>query len=140
MIRVSAAAEQRRSPTVQPYQESVAETWVSAEKGVSETNGLRLREESSSLQKAKHDPLRATCDGGRRGSLKLLPKPSPSAPAISATGITIREANKKLCRHAGKASVVKRKQRQLSTQPTLPVGLTKDAPTSNRNLVRRPDL
>jgi hypothetical protein len=36
-------------------------------------------------------------------------------------GITIREAYKELGRRAGKASVAKRKQKQLSIQPTLPV-------------------
>jgi hypothetical protein len=36
-------------------------------------------------------------------------------------GITIREAYKEMGRRAGNASVAKRKQRQLATQPTLPV-------------------
>jgi hypothetical protein len=46
-------------------------------------------------------------------------------------GITIREAYKELGRRAGKASVAKRKQKQLSIQPTLPVVVDKEAPTSN---------
>ncbi len=36
-------------------------------------------------------------------------------------GITIRQACEDLGRHAGKASVAKRKQKQLSIQSTLPV-------------------
>jgi hypothetical protein len=55
-------------------------------------------------------------------------------------GITIREAYKELGRRAGKASVAKRKQKQLSVQPTLPVVVTKEAPTSNPHLARRADL
>jgi hypothetical protein len=48
-------------------------------------------------------------------------------------GITICEAYKELGRRAGKASVAKRKQKQLSIQPTLPVqALTKRVPTSTR--------
>jgi len=42
-----------------------------------------------------------------------------------------REAYKELGRRAGKASVAERKQKHLSTQPTLPVVLTKEAPTSS---------
>jgi hypothetical protein len=49
-------------------------------------------------------------------------------------GITIREAYKELGRRAGKASVAKRKQKQLSIQPTLPVVITKQPPTSQRHL------
>ncbi len=52
-------------------------------------------------------------------------------------GITIREAYRELGRRAGKASVAKRKQKQLSIQPTLPVVLTEEAPTSNPHLARR---
>jgi hypothetical protein len=50
-------------------------------------------------------------------------------------GITIREAYRELGRRAGKASVAKRKQKQLSIQPTLPVVLVlaKEAPTSMCN-------
>jgi len=55
-------------------------------------------------------------------------------------GITIREAYKELGRRAGKASVAKRKQKQLSIQPTLPVVLTAEKPTSNPDLVRQADL
>ena len=55
-------------------------------------------------------------------------------------GITIREAYKELGRRAGKASVAKRKQKQLSIQPTLPVVLTQESPTSNPHLARRADL
>ena len=55
-------------------------------------------------------------------------------------GITIREAYKELGRRAGKASVAKRKQKQLSIQPTLPVVLTEEAPTSNPHLAQRVDL
>jgi hypothetical protein len=36
-------------------------------------------------------------------------------------GITIREAYRELGRRAGKASAAKRREKQLSTQPTLPV-------------------
>ncbi len=36
-------------------------------------------------------------------------------------GITIREAYKELGRRAGEASIAKRKQKQLSIQPLLPV-------------------
>ena len=47
-------------------------------------------------------------------------------------GMTIREAYKELGRRAGKASVAKRQQKQLSIQPTLPVQvLTERTPTSH---------
>ena len=37
-----------------------------------------------------------------------------------AQGITVREAYRELGRLAGKASAAKRREKQLSTQPTLP--------------------
>ncbi len=51
-------------------------------------------------------------------------------------GITIREAYKELGRRAGKASVAKRKQNQLSIQPMLPVVLTKETTTSSPQRLR----
>ena len=42
-----------------------------------------------------------------------------------------REAYKELGRSVDKASVVKRKQKQLSTPPTLPIILTDEASVSN---------
>jgi hypothetical protein len=49
-------------------------------------------------------------------------------------GITVREAYRELGRRAGKTSAAKRREKQLSTQPTLPVFLKKEAPTSNPHL------
>ena len=40
----------------------------------------------------------------------------------------LKEAYRKLGRRAGKASAAKRREKQLSIQPTLPVVLTKEAP------------
>ena len=53
-------------------------------------------------------------------------------------GSTVREAYRELGRRAGKASGAKRREKQLSTQPTLPVFLTKEAPISNPHLGNRP--
>jgi hypothetical protein len=53
-------------------------------------------------------------------------------------GIPIREASKELGRRAGKASFAKRKQKQLSIQPTLPVVNTEAARKSNpRRRIRK---
>jgi hypothetical protein len=49
-------------------------------------------------------------------------------------GISIKEAYRELGRRAGKASAAKRREKQLSNQPTLPVFLTKEASTSNPHL------
>jgi hypothetical protein len=61
-----------------------------------------------------------------------------------AQGITVREGYRELGRRAGEASDAKRREKQLSTRPTLPVFLPKEAPTlcgatrSHRDIRRFP--
>ena len=48
-----------QSPPAKPHQEDVAETWVSAERGASETSRAPTRGETSPLQKTERPPSQA---------------------------------------------------------------------------------
>jgi hypothetical protein len=78
---------------------------------------------------AKHDPPRATSGEGRGTPLRLEALVQRAGDLAISEGITVREAYKELGRRAGKASVAKRKQKQLSIQPRLPV-VIKEGPVS----------